>query len=355
MMTLITGTPGSGKTLYAVSRIIEEAKKGRLIFSNIDGLKIDGVHPMPDDLDWRNTPDGSLIVYDEAQQHEMFKNLGKGNSKQPIVSDMEVHRHTGHDLYFITQHPRLISSHVRSLIGEHINVHRPYGAPIASAYRWAICEENPNTKTAQGRSEANFQVPFKKEWFKFYKSATVHTHKLRIPPNIRNAIIFLIILLGAVWFLLGKSTMFSRAYHGVESGGKIDTKAAQVQQQQPEVHDPLTAEQRADLQQRHDAQTQQTTQTDQNTVYQTINYDPNKPFENQFNNTQTLTNQPYLTGCIQVKNKCSCYTQQGSKLDVSIADCKKVINDGMPFNPFLAQSQSTPAPVQSPTAVIPNV
>lgn len=344
MMTLITGTPGSGKTLYAVSRIIEEAKKGRLIFSNIDGLKIPGVHPMPDDLDWRQTPDGSLIVYDEAQQHEMFKNLGKGNSKEPIVSDMEVHRHTGHDLYFITQHPRLISSHIRSLIGEHINVHRPYGAPIASAYRWAICEENPNTKTAQGRSEANFQVPFKKEWFKFYKSATVHTHKLRIPPNIRNAIIFLFILIGAVWILLGKSTMFSKAYDGVKSGGKIDSKAAQVKQEKPVLHDPLTPEQRADLEARQPAPaTNQPVQSVPAPV-QTIQYDPHKPFDTQY----AANAQPYLSGCIQLKNKCTCYTQQGSKLDVSIADCKKVINEGMPFNPFLAQSQPAAAPVQSP-------
>lgn len=341
MMTLITGTPGSGKTLYAVSRIIEEAKKGRMIFTNIEGLKIPGVYPMPDDLDWRQTPDGSLIVYDEAQQHEMFKNLGKGNSKEPIVSDMEVHRHTGHDLYFITQHPRLISSHVRSLIGEHINVHRPYGAPIASAYRWAICEENPNTKTAQGRSEANFQVPFKKEWFKYYKSATVHTHKLRIPPNIIKAMIFLFILVGAVWILLGKTTMFSKAYDGVKSGGKIDSKAAQVQQQEkPVVHDPLTPEQRADLEARQTS----TAQNQTSITAMEVTYDPNRPFDNQFVARGNV--QPYLSGCMQLKNKCSCYTQQGSKLDVSIADCKKAITEGMPFNPFL-QSQSQSPVVQS--------
>lgn len=225
MMTLITGTPGSGKTLYAVSRIIEEAAKGRLIFSNIDGLSVPGVHPMPDDLDWRNTPDGSLVVYDEAQQHEMFKNIGKGNSKEPIVSDMEVHRHTGHDLIFITQHPRLISSHIRSLIGEHINVHRPYGAPIASAYRWGVCEDNPNTKTAQNRAEASFKVPFKKEWFRFYKSATMHTHKFRIPENLRNMFIFLLLIIAAVWFMFGKSTLFQKSQAGLESGGKIGAPA----------------------------------------------------------------------------------------------------------------------------------
>lgn len=348
-MTLITGTPGSGKTLYAVTRILEEAQKGRLIFSNIDGLKIDGVHPIPDDLDWRNTPDGSLVVYDEAQQHEMFKNLGKGNSKEPIVSDMEVHRHTGHDLWFITQHPRLISSHIRSLIGEHINVHRPYGAPIASAYRWGICEENPNTKTAQARSEANYKVPFKKEVFKFYKSATVHTHKFRLPPNIRNAGIFLGILVLAVFYLFNSSSMLTKSVDGIKNNGQPSVAASPVVNPlQPEVHDTLTPEQRADL----NARSPVATQTVNNQVNQ-INYNPNQPFANQFDNAQAASNQPYLSGCMQLKNKCSCFTQQGSKLDVSIADCKKVISGDMPYNPFLTRSQSTT--VQQSVSEVPNV
>ena len=349
MMTLITGTPGSGKTLYAVTKILEEAKKGRLIFSNIEGLKIDGVHPMPDDLDWRNTPDGSLIVYDEAQQHDMFKNHGKGNSKEPIVSDMEVHRHTGHDLWFITQHPRLITSHIRSLIGEHINVHRPYGAPIASAYRWGICEENPNTKTAQARSEANYKVPFKKEVFQFYKSATVHTHKFRIPPNIRNTAIFCIVLLGACFWLFSSSSLFSKSVEGIKNGGKVDTAQKATAATTPEVHDTLSPEQRADLEARQPAPV--TNQPVQAAPVQTIQYDPLRPFDTQYAGNA----QPYLSGCMQLKNKCTCYTQQGSKLDVSIADCKKVITEGMPFNPFLAQSQPAAAPVQSPAGVIPNV
>ncbi|MEC8567742.1 MAG: zonular occludens toxin domain-containing protein [Pseudomonadota bacterium] len=50
MITLITGTPGSGKTLYAVSlilkyadankKLLEDGKEPRYIYSDIDGLNI---------------------------------------------------------------------------------------------------------------------------------------------------------------------------------------------------------------------------------------------------------------------------------------------------------------------------
>lgn len=81
MITLITGTPGSGKTLFAVTKILEyvkqnqklleQGKEPRMIYANIDGLNIDGVEPAP--VDWRDTPDGSVIFYDEIQQLEPFQ------------------------------------------------------------------------------------------------------------------------------------------------------------------------------------------------------------------------------------------------------------------------------------------
>ena len=63
MIILITGTPGSGKTLFAVSKILAWAKENkREIFADIDGLSIDGIEKSPED--WRETPDGSIVVYD---------------------------------------------------------------------------------------------------------------------------------------------------------------------------------------------------------------------------------------------------------------------------------------------------
>ena len=210
MIKLITGTPGSGKTLFAVSEILEEAKKGRTIYCDIDGLKIDGVMPIADDLDWRDTPEGSLVVYDEAQQNDIFK-AGRGAlSDNPIVKDLEIHRHTGHDIIFITQSPIFMHNHIRQLVGEHMHLHRPYGAAVASVYQWRVCENNPNVESAKKRSENNRLFNFDKKLFDHYKSATVHTHKFKIPSKIRNMIFLLIGLIGLAYFFFQQTHYFKK-------------------------------------------------------------------------------------------------------------------------------------------------
>ncbi len=208
MMTLITGTPGSGKTLFAVSKIIEESKKGRTVYSDIDGLTVPGVLPIPEDLDWSQTPDGSLIVYDEAQQHKIFENTGRAVSSSEIVKKMQVHRHTGHDLWFITQSPRLIHGGIKALIGEHFNLHRPYGAAVASVYMWRVCEENPNTESVRKRAENQFMFNFPKDIFQYYKSATVHTHKFKLPRKVVIPIVIMFLLIGAGYYLYNKTALF---------------------------------------------------------------------------------------------------------------------------------------------------
>ena len=66
MITLITAVPGSGKTLHAIGLILKALSEGRAVYARIDGLLIDEVKPAPDD--WRDTPEGSLVIYDEAQE-----------------------------------------------------------------------------------------------------------------------------------------------------------------------------------------------------------------------------------------------------------------------------------------------
>ena len=76
MITLITGTPGAGKTLYAVSlldkyakeniKLLQNGQEPRPLYADIDGLDMEGVEMPPDD--WRDTPEGSVIFYDEIQE-----------------------------------------------------------------------------------------------------------------------------------------------------------------------------------------------------------------------------------------------------------------------------------------------
>lgn len=78
MLTTISAPPGTGKSLKCVQIIEESLRKNpnRLIFTNIIGLNIPGVLPIVSSankpFDWRDLPDGSLVVYDEAHEHPAF-------------------------------------------------------------------------------------------------------------------------------------------------------------------------------------------------------------------------------------------------------------------------------------------
>jgi zona occludens toxin len=203
-LLLITGTPGSGKTLYAVSKIMKWVKEGRRVYADIDGLNIEGVELAPDD--WRTTPEGSVVIYDEAQQRDIFKKTRGTLSDNKIVSDFEIHRHTGHDIVFITQSPIFLHTHIRELIGEHYHLHRPYGAKLASVYSWRMVQNNPNTKSAKLQAEATTLFNYDKKLFDYYKSATIHTHKLKLPSRLIMMIALILIASIGIYYYANKST-----------------------------------------------------------------------------------------------------------------------------------------------------
>ncbi|MGB2784567.1 zonular occludens toxin domain-containing protein [Psychrobacter sp.] len=213
MLHLITGTPGSGKTLYAVSLImsyhkqnlalLEKGLEPRTIYADIDGLDIEGVEPAPDD--WRDTPDGSIIFYDEIQQRDVFK---KAKGDNDIVNALQVHRHTGHDIYGITQFPILLHANFNAVVGIHWHLHRGWGLSAATVYQWAYCVTAPNTPSNKNLAENSFRFNYPKDLFKYYKSATVHTHKARIPKKFLFIIVFILFGMFFVYKVLFKSDNF---------------------------------------------------------------------------------------------------------------------------------------------------
>jgi hypothetical protein len=96
MLTTISAPPGSGKSLKCVQIIEESLRKNpnRLIFTNIIGLNIPGVLPIISSankpFDWRDLPDGSLVVYDEAHEHPAFAkdDLLKNFQLPKYISDL---------------------------------------------------------------------------------------------------------------------------------------------------------------------------------------------------------------------------------------------------------------------------
>lgn len=206
MIKLITAVPGSGKTLSAIALIIEGLESGRPVFTNINGLVKDKfpnphlLNDAPDD--WRDTPEGSLVIYDEAQQAHLYpSNAQRGKVEDERLTAMETHRHSGHDLVFITQAPTFVHHHIRKLVGEHVHLYRGRGIGGAMRYEWSHTCDSPNDRKEQERATGAFWK-FPKEHFGYYTSAVMHTHKFKIPYKILGVFAIAAAIIGFVVYNL---------------------------------------------------------------------------------------------------------------------------------------------------------
>lgn len=313
MITLITAVPGSGKTLYAVQMIYQilSSKEPRNIYTNIDGLQVDKfpnskyLHDAPDD--WRETPDGSLVIYDECQQQHLYPATGRaGEVRDERLKAMEVHRHTGHDLIFITQSPTFVHHHVRKLVGEHIHLYRAMGLKRSSIYKWSHLCDNPNDRQEQKRADFSM-LKFNKKYFELYKSATIHTHKFKFPKKL----IYFLAIIGLIGIYIGKN-LYSNGGLSVLPSDNKDNKT-----NDKDLVNHLIKP-----------------QTSINNSFVGSDFkDIDHLKKLQYGWSTTLEAVP-VSGCISTQKYCQCFGKNGSTLAMTHAQCLSVLNDPLPINIF---------------------
>lgn len=209
-LTLVTAPPGSGKTLWMVWRILQLVNEGRLIYTNIDGLNVDGVLPIPDWTDdWRDLPNDSVVVYDEAQEHPAFDKYATITDKtkkayyHDIAHSLAIHRHFGFDIFLLTQSPNLIAGHVLGFVNKHIHLRRNFGFERATVYHFIEAQTNTRNPRKNGQLENTTTFSYPKSLYNVYKSATTHTHKAYFPLKYVFIILFPI---AALLFTILKGT-----------------------------------------------------------------------------------------------------------------------------------------------------
>lgn len=207
MLYLRTGLPGAGKTLNAIREIDIEHQADpndptrrlhkdpdnpdlpprTIYFYGIPDLKADRLKSKWVEFEtpeqWFDLPDGSVIVIDESQR--VFGNDGT-RARPEKITRFETHRHQGLDIHLITQHPSLLATAVRKLVGKHINFIRPYGREKGIfRHEYEFCIDNPE-KRANFKQAQEEKVSLDPTYFGVYKSSTVHTHKPITPSYLKK-------------------------------------------------------------------------------------------------------------------------------------------------------------------------
>jgi zona occludens toxin len=352
MLTLITGKPGSFKTAKTASLAMAYIKEGRNVYTNIDEFDYDGVQKLPENNDWRNTPDGSVVIYDEAQQFDFLQYKGREKlSSDGRVKDLEVHRHSGHDIILVTQSPSFIHNHVLSLVGSHYHLHRAYGRAYADVFLWRYAVTMPDSTGAKNKAESHEKFKPDSKVFDNYKSTTLDTHKLKIPTLYFKLGGFLLAVVSLILFMVfGSNNPFLSASKikenaDIASGKKHQETVLSSQASSVTIDKTQST---LDLECRKGANVEKPecvewfnnlsknggSVNSDNTVQ--IAYNPNKPYETKLpeNYMMQVNDVPRLSGCMTLSNgQLIGIDQQGNYMqNITQSDCKRYMNGYRPFD-----------------------
>jgi hypothetical protein len=339
---------------------IEYLKEGRQVYTNIDEFDYHGVQKLPENNDWRNTPDGSVVIYDEAQQFDFLQYKGREKlSSDGRVKDLEVHRHTGHDIILVTQSPSFIHNHVLSLVGSHFHLHRAYGRAYADVFLWRYAVTTPDSTGAKNKAESHEKFKPNSKIFDQYKSTTLDTHKLRIPPIYWKLGGFLLAVVSLVLYMvLGSTNPFlsaSQIKKNAENSSEkqnhqiLGSQAASVTTDkipnlEIECRKGANVEKPECVEWFNNLSKNRGSVNSDNTVQ--IAYNPNKPYDTKLpeNYMIQVNDVPRLSGCMTLSSgKLIGIDQQGNYMkDIVQSDCKQFMNGYRPFN-YSADSQKQQA------------
>ncbi len=313
MLYLITGANGAGKTLNTLKWVRERSvKESRPVchngrFEPVEGGELSSWKKI-DMKNWQDEPDGTIFLVDEC--HNDFPLRPPSGTPPDYVRMLAEHRRRGFDFYLVTQHPQNIDSFVRRLIGSpgwHRHLKRTFGADLVSVLEWAAV--NPNCeKDGSGKSGTATMQAFPKEVYGWYKSASLHTGKKRIPKAVW--------MLGACAILVPALGYFAitSVYGNVTKHAKPATKAAGGEAAAP-------------------GQTQQAPLNRKPTVDEYLKDRvarlPDFPHTAPaYDDVTKPTEAPYPAACVTMGKTCKCYSQQATLLQVSGAVCLQIVQQG---------------------------
>lgn len=357
MLYLITGVPGSGKTLKMISDLMNrnDLKNRPLYLDGIPEVNQDVIPhlPVPEGetmQTWHKwAPTGSILVIDECQR--VFRPRPSGSKVPDYVAELETHRHRGIDIFLLTQHPRLVDTNVRALVGHHCHIAKT-NLGVRRMLEWERCADPLSKSDVQSAVKSVYTLD--KKAFGVYKSAEEHT-KIRTKLS-RVVYIFpvvMAVIIGAAWYVY--SSWNNRLNEEKQPKPQIEAKAADTAMPPQSA---ASAASYAGLSGQYP--NADTVQKPLEPHLSEADYQPaisgqphTAPIYNGLN--KAVQTMPYPVACVKNANKCTCYTDQGSIIkDFSKQKCLDFVTNGI-YNPYKQkqaadnQIQQAQQPVQQPS------
>ena len=358
MITIITGTPGAGKTLYTVQHYLQHLvgstvtkthddgsteQVPRTIYTNINGLLLD--HELIDGSDtgglnnWHEwAKPGSVIVFDEVQKS--WPPRPNGAKVPDYIQALETHRHMGVDFILITQGIMLIDRNLIALAGQHLHIRRLGNSRTCIVYEW----DHVSRSLMYAKSISKKLWRYDPKIFKLYKSAELHTkQKRKLPGLIWFVLIALAVL---IWQIPQVSSIFNPTPAPTATPQNAQKPATAL----PSFQSPPT---------HHDTPKNATTPLEQQPQPITAEQLA-QSFEPRIDGLpHTAPRYDHLTQpviaprpamCMSMGTRCNCYTQQATRITtITDATCRDLVKGGY-FHDWQPDptSSSTTAAIAAP-------
>lgn len=308
MIYLTTGANGAGKTLLTLRDVREKSlKESRPVYYNGRfNLTADFGWQKLDIRDWQAIPDGAIFLVDEC--HNDFPVRSGKDPVPEYVRMLAEHRRRGFDFFLITQHPLNIDAFVRRLIGPpgwHRHLKRASGAPLVSVTSYTTVNEQCQK---MGASDAGSMamVPYPKEVYNWYESTSLDTAKVKVPFQVK--VLIAAALLVPILAYFGWSTFTSRVPQAALAAQSSQVKPLPPKSGSAESGSLTPQEYVASFLPRVSGLPHTAPRYDEVT----------KPVV-----------APYPAACVAMADRCTCYTQQATKLpEVPDVLCRDIVKGG---------------------------
>lgn len=381
METIVTGTPGNGKTAHVIDLVwfdkssiwytldkyvdgIAELKLEHFEFPDVKTLKNPNYQPLaqvdsdeyavwlPDNprysefVDARNnsktawdlwflwaTPNSVLII-DEAQRY--LRPRPAGSAVPLSIQMIEYHRHFAIHLIFITQKERLLHSNVRMLAGQHI--HLTNGWRGGHRFEWPECKDSESKSEKRDSAHQSYKVP--KHVFPYYKStvavlSTKHKKPFFVYMMMVAALSIPLIFYYVFYSFTHKAPAKSAQPVSASVSGKINTPAAGLSASGVAPVSDLAASGVPGILSDASASSVLAAETE-NYLKQFRPVVPARPESaHAFDALRVVSSMPSISGCVQSEKDCRCYTQQASRIyDITRESCIDYLAHGVHFDPY---------------------